>query len=271
MTPSELLYHAKAVGLQGISITDHDTIEAYTTAPQIAKELGLLLGNGVEFSSYFQNFSVHILGYDFDLSSPEIQKLCERHQNRRVKRNKSILEKLSRLSMPLLEEELLAMGERSIGRPHIAKLMIQKGYVSTIKEAFNLYLGDGRPCFDSGEVVSSEETIAVIHQGGGKAFVAHPHLLEHANYIKKLLKLPFDGLECYYGRFSLEQEKRWLKIAQEREWLISGGSDFHGPSKEYIQLGCAWVGEEHFHKIFQRHTESDSKVSPGLRQSPTDR
>jgi 3',5'-nucleoside bisphosphate phosphatase len=254
MTPEELLRHAKEVGLQGISITDHDTIEAYAVAPQIAKELGLALGTGVEFSSHFQKLSVHILGYDFDLDSPDIQKLCARHQIRRTKRNKAILDKLSRLSMPLFEEELLAMGERTVGRPHIAMLMIKKGYVSTIKEAFNLYIGDGRPCFDAGEVISSEETITAIHQGGGKAFVAHPHLLEHANQIKKLLQLPFDGLECYYGKFSFDQEKRWIRIAKEKGWLMSGGSDFHGANKDYIQLGCSWVDEETFHKIFTRNT-----------------
>ncbi len=252
MTPEELLRHAKEIGLSGISITDHDTIEAYTVAPLIAKELGLSLGNGAEFSSIFQGLSVHILGYDFDLTSQSIQKLCERHQQRRTKRNKTILEKLSRLGMPIFEEELLAIAERSVGRPHIAQLMIKKGYVATIKEAFNLYIGDGRPCYDPGEMISAEETITVIHQGGGKAFVAHPHLLEHANKIKELLKLPFDGLECHYAKFPPEKEKRWVKIANEKGWLMSGGSDFHGSAKEYIQLGCSWVDEECFHQIFQR-------------------
>lgn len=251
MTPEELLRHAKEIGLSGISITDHDTIEAYGVAPLIASELGLLLGTGVEFSSLFQTLSVHILGYDFNLSSPAIRKLCQRHQERRTKRNRLILEKLSRLSMPLLEEELLAMGERTVGRPHIAQLMVKKGYVSTIKQAFNLYIGDGRPCFDPGDSISAEETIFIIHQGGGKAFIAHPQLLEHANKIKELLKLPFDGLECYYAKFPPEQEKRWIRIAKEKGWLMSGGSDFHGSAKPYIQLGSSWVDEESFHKIFQ--------------------
>ena len=84
MTPLELLRHAKEIGLSGISITDHDTIEAYTQAPAIAKELGLLLGSGVEFSCVFRTMSVHVLAYDFDLSSPEIVKLCARHQERRT-------------------------------------------------------------------------------------------------------------------------------------------------------------------------------------------
>lgn len=252
MTPSELLHHAKEIGLSGISITDHDTIDAYSVAPAIAKELGLLLGHGVEFSTMFKNLSVHVLGYDFDLDSPAIQKLCQRHQLRRKSRNKAMLEKLSRLSMPIFEEELLAMGERSVGRPHIAQLMVSKGYVSTIKEAFNRYIGDRKLCFEPGEAISTEETISVIHQGGGKAFIAHPHLIVHTNKVKELLKLPFDGIECYYARFGESQEKRWMKIAKEQGWLFSGGSDFHGTVKEFIPLGCSWVDEEVFHKIFQR-------------------
>jgi predicted metal-dependent phosphoesterase TrpH len=252
MTPEELLHHAKEAGLAGISITDHDNIEAYAEAYAIAKRLGLLLGNGVEFSSLFQNLSVHILGYDFDLDSSSIQKLCQRHQQRRIKRNKKILEKLGRLGMWIFEEELLAIKGHTVGRPHIALLMIKKGYVSTLKEAFNLYIGDGKPCFDPGESISAEETISVIHQGGGKAFIAHPHLLENARKVKELLKLPFDGIECYYANLPQEREKRWIRIAKEKGWLISGGSDFHGTAKEYIQLGCSWVDEEAFHRIFQR-------------------
>ncbi len=252
MTPRELLHHAKEIGLSALSITDHDTIDAYKEASQIAKELGLLLGNGVEFSSMFGKLSVHILGYDFDLASPEIQNLCALHQTRRQERNKSILYKLSRLSMPIHEEELLAMGQCSLGRPHIAQLMIQKGYVTSIKQAFNLYIGDGRPCFDPGQGITTEVTISTIKKGGGKAFLAHPHLLEHQNKIKELLKLPFDGIECHYARFAPDQEKRWIKIAQEKGWLISGGSDFHGSVKEFISLGCSWVDEETYFKIFQK-------------------
>ncbi len=252
MTPNQLLHHAKEIGLSGICITDHDTIEAYHTAPAIAKELGLLLGIGAEFSSVFKTLSVHILAYDFDLHNPAIKKLCERHSVRRTERNRAILHNLSRLGMPIFEEELLAMGEKSIGRPHIAFLMMQKKYVASIREAFNVYIGDGCPCYVPGEAISSEETISIIHQGGGKAFIAHPHLLVHANKIKLLLELPFDGIECHYAKFPPEKEKKWIKIAQEKNWLISGGSDFHGTAKEYIQLGCSWVNEETFHKIFQK-------------------
>lgn len=251
MTPEQLLCLAKEIGLSAISITDHDTIEAYSQAPKIAKKLGILLGSGVEFSSVFQRMSVHILGYDFDLNHPAIAKLCARHEQRRTLRNKAILDHLARLGMPISEEELLSIGEKTVGRPHIAKLMVEKGYVSSIKEAFNLYIGDGKPCYESGEGISVQETLDVIHQGKGKAFIAHPHLLDHSRKIKELLKYPFDGIECHYAKFPPEQEKRWIQMAKERGLLISGGSDFHGAVKDYIQLGCSWVDEENFHKIFQ--------------------
>jgi 3',5'-nucleoside bisphosphate phosphatase len=251
MTPQQLLLLAKEIGLAGISITDHDTIEAYAQAPTIARQLGLLLGSGVEFSCIFQKMSVHVLGYDFDLTCPGIAKLCAHHQDRRTHRNKAILDNLSRLGIIIPEEELVSVGGRTIGRPHIAQLMVKKGYAGSIKEAFNHFIGDGKPCYVPGEGVTVEETIKTIHQAGGKAFIAHPHLLEHARKIKELLKYPFDGIECHYARFPPEQEKRWIQTAKERGWLISGGSDFHGSIKDYIQLGCSWVDEEHFHKIFQ--------------------
>ena len=252
MTVREVLELAKQVGLSGLSITDHDTVDAYGEAPPIAKELGLLLGAGVEFSSIFRKMSVHILCYDYYLDSPAIKALCERHKKRRTERNKRILEKLTRLSMPILEDELFAMGERTLGRPHIAHLMVQKGYVPTIRHAFNLYIGDGKPCFDPGEGISTEETLAIIKEAGGKSFLAHPHLLEHASRIKELLKLPFDGIECHYAKLNPDQERRWVKIATEKGILISGGSDYHGSVKEHNPLGCSWVGEETFHRIFER-------------------
>jgi len=194
---------------------------------------------------------VHILGYDFDLESPAIHKLCERHVIRRQKRNQKILENLSRLKMPIMQEELLQVPEHAIGRPHIAALMLQKGYVSSIKQAFQSYLGDGKSCFESGEQISAEETIETIHQGGGKAFIAHPHLMASKKKVKVLLNLAFDGLECYYGKFLLDQEKKWLDLAKEKNLLISGGSDFHGLN-HYAILGSSWIDEVTFHKIFQR-------------------
>ncbi len=253
LTPVQLIRLAKQVGLSGLSITDHDTVDAYETALPEAKKLGVLLGTGVEFSSVFKHLSVHILAYDFSLTSPALSAFCAKHRDRRSERNKRILAKLSARKMPIPYEELTRNfpESKTIGRPHIAKLMVEKGYVKTIKEAFTGYIGDGKSCFDEGESFSSDDTIKLIHAAGGKAFLAHPHLLHNAKAMRELLELPFDGIECHYAKFTPDIEKKWVKTAQSKGLLISGGSDFHGEDKHYLPLGSSWVDEESFHKIFQ--------------------
>ncbi len=251
-TPEELVRHAREVGLNGLSITDHDTMDAYASAFPVAKELGIRLGTGIEFSCMLKEISIHILGYDFLLDDSGMVELCSKHQERRMKRNCAILKKLVALRMPISEEELFAKGEKSIGRPHIAQLMVEKGYVGSIKDAFGLYIGDGKRAFVRGDVFTIPETIDIIHGAQGKAFIAHPHLIERNAIIKELMKLPFDGIECYYGRFLANQEKRWIQLAKEKKLLISGGSDFHGHIKAYVTLGSSWVDEEAFNQIFSK-------------------
>ena len=248
LTPTELILLAKQVGLQGISITDHDNIAAYTTAISAAQKEGILLGTGVEFSCDHKGQNVHVLGYGFSLTSSDIAELCSRHTIRRKERNSGILKKLSASRMPIEEDELKGT---MIGRPHIAQIMVKKGYVSSIKEAFNLYIGDGKSCYVRGDAFSLKETIDAIHRGGGKAFLAHPHLYSRTALVEEILSSSsFDGLECHYSRCHPYQERRWLKLALKRQLLISGGSDFHGDIKPQIPLGCSWVDKETFDRIF---------------------
>lgn len=247
-TPKELVAMAKEAGLSGLSITDHDTIDAYETALPEAKALGLILGTGVEFSSMHQGTNVHILGYDYSLDSGAIREFCLKHQNRRKERNRKILDKLAKLNMFIREDELGA--SQTVGRPHIAQAMVKKGYVSSFKEAFNLYLADDKRCYDPGVSFTVEETLEVIHTAEGKAFLAHPHLMEDGRKVKEILKLKFDGIECHYSKCHPDKEKRWLKVAKEKGLLISGGSDYHGDVKPQIPLGCSWVDEATFYSIF---------------------
>lgn len=250
-SPEELITLAKKSGLAAISITDHDTILAYETAIPIAKEQGILLGVGAEFSSTYETFNVHILGYDFDLENQQIQNFCQKHKERRKLRNYRILEKLRKKQMPIPEEELEKMGMETLGRPHIAKLMVKHKFVASMQQAFDQYIGDGKSCYDAGEPFTVDETLEVIHQARGKAFLAHPHFLGEGEKVFKLLDKPFDGIECIYANCLPQQEKRWIKAAERRNLLISGGSDYHGKIKPNITLGCSWVGDEIFYKIFQ--------------------
>ena len=136
-----------------------------------------------------------------------------------------------------------------IGRPHIAKLLVKKGYVDTVQKAFRQFLGDGRNCFIPLQSPSTEEVIHYIHQAGGKAFLAHPHLIKHKSILRYLLTLPFDGIECYYAKFPSECVQYWRQVAVQHNMLISGGSDYHGLQVEYNLLGSSWVNEEEFIRI----------------------
>jgi len=157
--------------------------------------------------------------------------------------------------MEILEEDLLALHPKAstLGRPHIAAIMVKKGYVKSIQEAFQVYLGDNRCCFVPGDPFPVEEALSVIHEAGGKAFIAHPHTYNNANLVRDVLMLPFDGIECFYGRMPRDKTKRWHKLAKHKGLLVSGGSDFHGEAKPYISLGVSWVNREIFCSIFENN------------------
>lgn len=252
-TPENLVKLASESGLMGLSITDHDTVEAYSLALPLAQSLGVELISGVEFSTELFGQSVHVLGYCFQVDHPAIQELCQMHMQRREERNLSILEKLKDLGKPLSLEEIIPKEmHHTIGRPHIAQAMIKRGYVETIQEAFKKYIGDGKPAYAKGKTIPIQETLDIIHTAHGKAIMAHPHLIDDNLILRKLLEMNFDGIECYYAKFNKEQNARWIQIAQNKNWLITGGSDFHGNVKPTIPLGASWIDRESFNFLIQK-------------------
>lgn len=258
-TPEKIIELAKKSGLSALSITDHDTVEAYATAIPLAKQAGLTLLTGIEFSTVLQQHSVHILGYGFRIDDSAIANLCKKHIDRRKNRNLVILELLKKQGISLEYSDLIdaihvesPLAGRSIGRPHIAFALLKKGYIKTPQEAFNKYLGEDCPCFAQGDPISVDETIEAIHHAKGVAIIAHPHLIKDTALLNELLKKDFDGIECYYGKFVQTSHDRWLKIAQHRNWLVTGGSDFHGLAKPNLTLGCSWIGQDHFQKLIDR-------------------
>jgi predicted metal-dependent phosphoesterase TrpH len=258
--PLKLLHLAKQADLQGLSITDHDTINAYT--PEFfeeAKNLGIEILTGIEISSEMEDASVHVLGYGYDLADLGLKQFLVSMQERRKERNRAILKKLSERKMAISEEELKAFAShRTVGRPHIAQIMVNKGYVSTLRDAFDLYLKEGKACYAAGIKYHPKEVIDQIHKSNGKAVLAHPHFIKKGAFLRKLLDLPFDGIECYYSRLDKALEKPWIKLAKDRGLIATGGSDYHGDFKPYISLGCSWVGEHIFRLLKSREATGNS-------------
>lgn len=256
LSPVELLELAKKQALTGLSITDHDTTEAYEVATPLAASLGIELVPGIEISTEYQNTSIHVLGYAFDLNNAELQQSCLELQKTRDDRNQQIIDKLAQCNIVLsLEEIREAFPHGTLGRPHIAQMMVRKRYISTAQKAFELFLGDGKRCYVKGALLEVEGAIELIHRAGGFAVIAHPHYIKPRKLIQRLSEMPFDGIEAYYGRMTLAQEQPWIKLAHQKNWFTTGGSDFHGHTKPHALLGSSWTPEEVF-DVFRKRTLS---------------
>ncbi len=253
LKPEEVLHLANQLQLRGLSITDHDTVEAYSESLfYLAKDLNLELITGVEFSCSEKNVTVHILGYGFDYRHPLIRELCLRHVKIREARNRAIIEKLAKKGFKISLSDLEAQRKEKnqvLGRPHIAQILLALGHVRNSAEAFERYLADGKSCYVEPNNPSIEETIQIIQKANGKAILAHPYLFKKRKILKEILKKPFDGIECYYAKMRRDLVDQYIKIAQEKNWLITGGSDFHGGSKPFLGLGSSFIQEEDFIKL----------------------
>lgn len=257
-SPEELLHLAKETNLSGLSITDHDTIEAYSkNLFNLAEKLDLKLITGVEISSELNKETVHILGYNFDVNCLEFKEFLNEVQKKRKLRNLEIIKKLNEKKIEISEKELDELTHRKnishtiVGRVHIAYLMYEKGYVDTIQEAFDSYIHDEGPCYVKGFKFSPAQIIDKIHLAKGKAVLAHPNLIKSRHVINALFKFPFDGIEAYYGKLIPKYEKKWIEFAKKHNLLITGGSDFHGDIRPHITLGCSWVDEETFNQLIK--------------------
>lgn len=251
-TPEELVALALKKGLTGLSITDHDTVDAYPRFIKCAKENGLRFISGVEFSSMHQDTPIHILGYSFKLDHPAITTLAQFHKTRRVERNSLIMEKLTKVGLPIslqeIEETLPHMSHQ-IGRAHIAYTLFKKGMIESPQEVFSKWIGEGKPCYVPSETPTVEKTVETIHEAGGFAVVAHPHLIKKRGVLKKILEFPFDGIEARYGNFLPTANQRFIDMAINRKLFITGGSDFHGEIRPHNHLGDSTTDEEVFQRI----------------------
>lgn len=251
-TPLELLHLAKKSELSALAITDHDAISAYFEIKEEAQKEEIKLLSGVELSTVLDDVQIHILGYAFDPKSSSIEEFCRLNRSWRLERNRQILEKLNQKGMKIDESEIVEKDHEYVayGRPHIAMLMLKKGYVTSIIEAFRNYLGEGKSCYSPGKKFSTTDAIDVIHKAKGKAVIAHPHLIQDPKILDKMMQLPFDGIEAFYCHFSQGANKRWVELAESKGWFTTGGSDFHGSNKD-VKLGASLTPESVFNMLWQ--------------------
>lgn len=243
MSPAELVRYAKEKGLSAVALTDHDTVEGVKEALDEGNKIGIEVIPGIEISTNFKP-EMHILGYFFNKSEyTDIQTELTAIRRGREERNTKIINRLNELGIAITEEEVkeVALGD-TIGRPHFARLLVNKGYVKTMKEAFDKYLGkDGLAYFKRPELEPADG-IKLIKNAGGIPVIAHPALLKLSNndMDKLLLELKgfgLAGIEAIYSENSKEETGNLLRLAVKHQLLVTGGSDFHGTYKSEIEIG----------------------------------
>ena len=245
-TPEQLTKMAAEAGLSVMAISDHDTVAAYSGhsfAP------GIRVIPAIEMSSDYDGEDVHVLGYYIRPDQKELTEYCRQFKQRRLNRALEIADRCVSLGYDIDRgqiEGMLAKGGTA-GRPHIARMLVAKGYFPDVKSVFDTILYRGGPAYVPYHRLTVDACIDLIHTAGGLAFLAHPGLLKRT--LSRVLAFPFDGLEVYHPN-NRGRCDEFLRIAREHHWLVSGGSDFHGvPGRFPETVGSYAVDESYVHGL----------------------
>jgi 3',5'-nucleoside bisphosphate phosphatase len=243
LSPAEVLQLAHKAGVTALAITDHDIVTGIPEAIATGTELGVEIIPGVEISSCVGNSELHILGYCIDWQDSELNRRLTTLREGRHRRNPQIIERLRSLGLDVTYDEVRALaGTDSVGRPHIARLLMNKKYVSSAKDAFDRYLAEGRPAYVARELPLPVDAIAWIRAAGGVAVLAHPTWAkvsgEGLTTLLTALKAEgLGGIEVHYSTHTKRQTTEYLDLAKRLDMLVTGGSDFHGTTKPDIEVG----------------------------------
>jgi hypothetical protein len=250
LKPAELVDLAESQGLSAIALTDHDTADGTDEAVERGLEKGIEVITGIEISSWHGDTSMHILGYRFRHDDAQFDSSLKLLQQGRETRNARIIENLNNLGIKVELKELLHYSEYGqTGRPHIARLLVDKGVTKTVDLAFKYYLGRGAAAYAERFRFSARDAIAMIGQAGGIAVLAHPSSLDPSlrsipSLLKDLSTAGLAGVEVYYPSHSPKAVKALMKTAKDLGLLMTGGSDFHDPDRFGYKFN-EWLDKTH--------------------------
>lgn len=229
LEPAALVSAVQNANLQIFSVTDHDTVDALPEVEAKARALGLRLIPGIELSAMWRRVEFHILGYFVDPADAALLAFLQARREARRTRLQAMLNRLRALGMTVDAEEVLARAQDgNVARPHLARVLVDRGFVASTDEAFERYLGDGRPAYVPRPDVMVSEAIRVIQLAGGLASLAHPGLHNRDDAMPDLVAAGLDAVEAYHVCHSAGITAHYRRLAERRGLLVTGGSDFHG-------------------------------------------
>ncbi len=251
-SPEDIFKNAKRLGIDIVSITDHDTISALRDAEIIAEEMNMELVPGVELSCEYYGEEVHILGYYIEFKNEELEEELKWYQKKRVERVKKILDKLQQVGIHLTMEDVIEFSQgESMGRMHVARALIKRGYASDIKEVFARFLSKNGIAYVPKPRLSIEEAIGFIKKYKGVPVLAHPGMYKRKDEIINFaIKKGIEGIEVWYPEHPTQLTERLHEIVLKNDLVPTGGSDHHGKPKEL--LGSIMIDEKYVRMLARR-------------------
>ncbi len=265
--PAAVVRAAVDAGLAALALTDHDTVAGLAEASAEAARLGLEFIPGAELAVRWQYGTMDILGLWLPLEAPAVTRTLAWLNAERLARNVRIVEKLASLGLPLTYADVERLAEGTVGRPHIAQVLVAKGYATSVQEAFDRFLSSKGLAYVPKTVLDPDKAVDILKAEGATVLLAHPFLyrLDNATLEKAVLALKdmgIDGIEAYYTEHTPSQTTTCLSWAKRYDLVVSGGSDFHGAVKPDIRLGC---GKGRLHVPYAvLQTLKDHRASQGL-------
>ncbi|ALA57862.1 PHP domain-containing protein [Nitrospira moscoviensis] len=260
LAPVEVVNLAHKAGVTALAITDHDITTAIPEATEAGRTLGIEVIPGIEISSLLGDSELHVLGYFLNWRDPLLHERLVTLRESRHRRNPMIVERLQALGIDITYDEVRAVaGSDSVGRPHIARVLMDKGVVTSAKEAFDRFLANGKPAYVPRDLPAPSEAIRWIKDAQGLAVLAHPTWVKTtedstlASLAKQLKADGLDGIEVHYSTHTPRQTREFLSLAKQADLLVTGGSDFHGVTKPDIEVGVGkgelYVPDHLLHKL----------------------
>lgn len=256
--PAALVQQCAAVGLRVISVTDHDTTAGWKEARGAADALGIEFIPGVEITAVLGDHDVHILGYFPTTRVPMLERFLEDQRQDRLRRVREMVQRLAALGravdvQPLLQDAV-ADPRRAIGRPQVADAMVARGYVADRNEAFDTYLGQGRPAFVPREGATPQEVVDLVIASGGLPSLAHPGLLDQDEIIPSLILAGLPAIEVFHAEHDEDTVRRYRRMVSRSRLCATGGSDFHGVAGGHREstLGHVLLPQEDYDRFRER-------------------
>ncbi len=236
LRPEELVRAASIAGIQVMAVTDHDSVDGIRDAERAASDLSIQVIPGIEVSAGLDGDDVHVLGYFLDPDDRVLREALSRLQEGRVGQARSMVERLAELGWPLDWDRVMAIAQGgSIGRPHIARALIERGYVGSVDEAFSRFLRRGGPGYVEGQKLLPQEAVSLIKEAGGVPSLAHPIIVGASDYrldldrlLPVMVEAGLEGIEAYYKGYTPEVTAFLFGLASRYRLVPTGGSDFHG-------------------------------------------